>query len=233
MTSVAGEVHVWRIALDSPDLEVKTLAASLSLDERERASQFSRGELRDRWIVARGAMRWILSTYVRSRPSSLEFRTTRFGKPYLGSPSMSIAFNLSHTGSLAFLAVAAEGRLGIDAEFVSPVVDVEGIVRRFFAPSEKEEILQLPLEDRRAAFFACWSRKEAFVKAIGKGLHVPLDSFRVNVRPDEPPRLVSLDWHESSAWRFADIVEPAFAVTLAIDHPAPQVRCFEFQLGVS
>jgi 4'-phosphopantetheinyl transferase len=225
-----GEVHVWRIGLDVPATELEVLGEALSYAERQKANRFQSAQLRDRWTVARGALRWILSAYVKSKASSLEFRTTRFGKPYLGLPSMSIAFNLSHTGSLAFLAISAQGRVGIDAEVVSPIVDVEGIARRFFAPSETEEILRLPLEAHRAAFFACWSRKEAFVKAIGKGLHVPLDSFRVNVRPDEPPRLLSLIWHESSAWGLADIAEPGIAATLAIDQPSPQIRRFEFSI---
>lgn len=226
-----GEVHIWRINSDVSTSDLNVLGATLSQDERQKANCFRSMQLRDHWTAARGALRWILSGYVQTEPSSLEFQTTRWGKPYMSFPLSTIAFNLSHTRGMAFLAVSGEGRVGIDAEHVYPITDVERIAQNVFTPSEAQEILQLPSEARGAAFFACWSRKEAFLKAIGKGLQVPLDSFSVSVRPDEAPRLVSLSWNGASAWSLADIAEPGIAATVAIDWLAPQIRHCEFSLG--
>jgi 4'-phosphopantetheinyl transferase len=187
--------------------------------------------MRERWVAARGALRYILATYAQSKPSSLVFQTGPYGKPYLSWPVVDIPFNLSHTGSLALLAVSSEGRVGVDAEFVHSIVDLEEISRRFFAAPEADEITALAPDARLAAFFACWTRKEAFGKALGKGLLVPIDQFRVTVRAEEQPRLVSMDWPEPSRWSLADVGEPGVAATIAVDGPAPTVRHFEFAAG--
>lgn len=224
------EVHIWRIVLDVPVTDLRLLEGMLSQHERHKANTFRSRLLRDRWTVARGALRCVLSGYVQARPSTLEFQTTRLGRPHLSFPATNIAFNLSHTRGVAFVAVSGDGRIGIDAEHLYPITSVERIAQRFFDRFEADEILRLPAEARAAAFFACWSRKEAFLKALGKGLQVPLNSFRVSVRPDETPRLVSMSWNESSAWRLADISEPGIAATVAIDWPTLQIRYFEFSI---
>lgn len=230
-TCSPGQVHVWRIQLDVPPPRLEMLAASLSEEEKGQATRFRTAELRNRWTTARGALRHILSSYAKTQPSQLVFGAERFGKPCLCQPEIAIAFNLSHTGGVAFLAVTADGRVGIDAEIVRPVEDLESIAQRFFSTSEADEILSLPPESRLSAFFACWTRKEAFVKALGKGLQIELDQFRVNVRADEPPRLISFDWQDSATWSLTDLSEPDIAATLAVDGPDPQVLHFEFGTG--
>jgi 4'-phosphopantetheinyl transferase len=127
-----------------------------------------------------------------------------------------VPFNISHTGGLALLAISSRGRVGVDAESTA---------------LEADEIMSLAPEARLAAFFACWTRKEAFVKAIGKGLYVPIDQFRVTVRPDEVPRLVSMGWYESSTWSLADVGEEGVAATIAVDGPPPVIRRFDFRAG--
>jgi 4'-phosphopantetheinyl transferase len=223
-----GEVHIWRIDLDTPALPVESLAASLSTTEHERAAKFRSAQHRERWIVARGAMRQILARYAGIEPAALVFETEQLGKPRLALPEPEIPFNLTHTAGLALLAIAAGGRIGVDAEFIRPLSDLRQLAERFFSSTEAGEILSMDEGLQPAAFFACWTRKEAFLKALGKGLHAPLDQFAVNVKPDEPPRLISVDWQEPSDWYLSDLSEQNLAATVAIDTPISRVERFSF-----
>jgi 4'-phosphopantetheinyl transferase len=198
------------------------------LSTEEKETHFRSAELSRRWTVARGAVRSILATYTGSEPQSLVFRVGPYGKPELSEPSRGISFNLSRTRGLALLAVAGAGRVGIDAETMRAEIEIEDISRRFFTRSEADEILALPPEARLAAFFACWTRKEAFVKALGTGLSVPLNGFRVTVRADQPARLISVDWDEPNRWSFVDLGQPGVAAALAVEGPAPRLRHFNF-----
>lgn len=193
MKCAPGEVHVWRIELDCAAISAAALVATLSMEEEERAARFRSLKLRERWTVARGALRCILARYARCEPDVLVFRAGPHGKPALAWPVEDIPFNLSHTGGLALLAVAGNGRVGVDAETVRPEIEVADLSRRFFAPTEAAEILALSADVRLAAFFTCWTRKEAFVKALGGGLSVPLDRFHVSVRSEQPARLLWLE----------------------------------------
>lgn len=223
-----GEVHIWRIALDGTIASVVGLRSTLSPEERERAERFHLPELQKNWTIARGALRYILATYTQSDPRSLEFRVGPYGRPELARPPGNISFNLSHTGGLALLAVANGSRVGIDAEEVCSGIEVEQLCRRFFAPAEADEILALSSEAQLGAFFATWTRKEAFVKALGGGLSVPLDRFRVTVRPEEPAQLISVDWDEPAQWNLVDLSEPNIAAALAVEGISPVVRRVDF-----
>ncbi len=214
-----AEVHIWRIELDVPAMPREALAALLSSAEHERAAKFRSTQDRDRWVVAHGATRRILASYVGAEPASLVFEAQEHGKPRLAQPLPEIPFSLTHTAGLALLAIAASGRVGV--------------ARRFFAPAEAQEILALNAGEQPPAFFACWTRKEAFVKALGKGLHIPLDQFTVNVTPAEPPKLTSVDWQEPSGWYLTDLSEQNLAATVAVDTPASTVRRFSFNPNLS
>jgi 4'-phosphopantetheinyl transferase len=212
-----GEVHIWRVALDLAPVEFGALEAILAHEERLRASNFGTERLRRRWATARGALRAILAAYAGISPRSVALATDGNGKPQLAGDQV-VAFNLSHTEHLALVAVAAEGSLGIDAEIIRPDIDWEAIGRQFFADAEFNQIASLAPERRVPAFFACWTRKEAYLKAIGLGLNAPLDKFEVTVRPDETPRLVCLEGSpdESRQWSFHDLSEPGMAAALAV-----------------
>jgi 4'-phosphopantetheinyl transferase len=217
MKCAPGEVHVWRIDLDCAARAAAALKVTLSLEEEQRASRFRSIELRERWMAARGALRHILASYAQSEPGTLVFREGPHGKPVLTCAAEDIPFNLSHTGGLALVAVAGIGRVGIDAEIVRSEIEVEDLSRRFFAPAEAAQILALSPDARVAAFLNCWTRKEAFVKALGGGLSVPLDSFQVSVRSDEPARLLWVDGEESDRWSMWDVSEPGVAAALVLE----------------
>lgn len=223
-----GEVHVWRIDLDGAASSIGILRSVLSPEERERAARFRTPELCHRWTAARGALRRILSTYTEIEPASLVFETGPQGKPALASPSGTVSFNLSHTSGLALLGITASGQIGVDAESVRPGIEVEDLSKRFFAPAEANEILALAPHAQLAAFFTCWTRKEAFIKAIGMGLSAPLDQFRVTMLAGEPARLVSVAWDRADRWSLVDLSEPNVAAALAVEGSPPVLRRFDF-----
>jgi 4'-phosphopantetheinyl transferase len=225
-----GEVHVWRVELDCADTSIAALAASLSLADREKADRFKTVLLRQRWTVARGALRHILARYARTEPGFLRFAEGPNGKPELCPPVQDLSFNLSHTQGLAFVAVAGGEQIGIDAEIVRPGIDVENLSRRFFCRAEADEIMALPYGSRCRAFFACWTRKEAILKAQGSGLSAPLDRFQVSVRHDGPARLISADRNSRDRWTLVDIGDQSVAAALAIEGRAPILRRLEFDM---
>jgi 4'-phosphopantetheinyl transferase len=228
MKCASGEVHVWRIELDCAATSAAALRATLSPEEEQRAVRFRSIELRERWTVARGALRCILATYARCEPGALVFREGTHGKPALTWPVEDIPFNLSHTGGLTLVAVAGSGRVGIDAERVRSEVEVEDLSRRFFAPAEAAEILALSPDAQLAAFFTCWTRKEAFVKALGGGLSVPLSSFQVSIQSDQPARLLWAEGEASDRWNLLDLSEPGVAAALVVEGSTPVLQRMNF-----
>jgi 4'-phosphopantetheinyl transferase len=218
------EVHVWRVALDGDELS--TLATFLSSDEWEYSSGFKYETLRRRWIAGRGALRAVLAAYAEAVPEALRFMTEPTGKPQLADESLS--FNLTHTDDLAFIAVAAKGLVGIDAEIVHPGFPWEDLARAFFAREEVSAILRLAPELRARAFYACWTRKEAYLKAIGFGLQTATDTFQVTVGPDEPLVLHVDGDPQAARWGLMDLSEPGVAVALATNPAKTTARRFTF-----
>jgi 4'-phosphopantetheinyl transferase len=223
-----GKVHLWRVELDCAATSATALRAMLSLEEKQRAARFRSLELCERWTVARGALRCILATYAGCEPSGLVFRAGPHGKLALAWPAEDIPFNLSHTGGLALVAIAGSGRVGVDAETVQPEIEVEELSRRFFSPAEAAEILSLCNDARLSAFFTCWTRKEAFAKAIGSGLSVPLSCFQVSVRSDQSARLLWVDGEEPDRWSLLDVSEPGVAAALVVEGPTPVMQRMNF-----
>jgi 4'-phosphopantetheinyl transferase len=225
----ADEVHVWRVGLAFDRKELSVLATLLSSDECVHCLGFKDQTLRCRWIAARGALRIILAAYTEIEPGALRFTTEATGKPKLVAAGPS--FNLTHTDDLAFIAVAAGGLVGIDAEIIHTEFAWEDVGRTFFAREEVSAILQLAPELRTRAFYACWTRKEAYLKALGFGLHAALDKFQVAVGPDEPLLLrVDGDAERAELWGLMDISEADVAVALASNPAKTTVRRFAFSM---
>jgi len=176
----ADEIHVWQIRLPDDGVTSPGLSACLSREEAERAARFVFDRDRARFTVAHAALRDILAGYTGSSPDGLVLVSHEHGKPYVQNYP-GVRFNLSHSGSWAMLAVAREREVGVDIEVNRGERPTQGIAERFFAPAEVAELMSTPEEHRVGAFFACWSRKEAYIKARGEGLRIPLDSFEVSL----------------------------------------------------
>src|SRR5579872_1541004 len=180
------EVHVWRADLDLPAERIESLSQILSADERVRASRFRYDIDRNRFVVAHGALRILLARYLGAKPYAIEFSQNEFGKPLLNhNHSKELHFNLSHSGTLALFAFA-RAEVGVDIERIRPEFTTEQIAERFFSTDEVNDLRALPIHLQAVGFFNCWTRKEAYIKAWGKGLSMPLSDFAVSLRPGDP-----------------------------------------------
>jgi 4'-phosphopantetheinyl transferase len=195
-----SKVHIWRASLRLDAAVLRRLEAHLSPDERSRAERFHFDRDRDRFVGARGILRELLGSYLNRDPAELELSYGPQGKPAVrnNDPQERIQFNLSHSHDLAVYAFARNRELGIDVEPIRPEFAGENIAERHFSAREVDEWHGLPSELRSEAFFLCWTRKEAYVKARGEGLQIPLASFSVTLTPGQPEQLQSIDsarWH--------------------------------------
>jgi 4'-phosphopantetheinyl transferase len=188
----SGEMHIWRYSLELSPEHAREAGSLLSHDELERAARFHFPIHRNRYIAGRSQLRKILGGYLKIAPASLDFAYSEFGKPAVPTAQnpASIAFNVSHSEGLCVLAVSRIQPLGIDIERIRRDFGGEEVAQANFAPAEFRELLSLPADIRAQAFFNCWTRKEAYVKALGAGLQIPLDSFEVSLRPGDPPRFL-------------------------------------------
>lgn len=184
-TPAVDEVHVWTASLDQPAETVARLRALLDPDETRRADRFLFEKGRTQFTVGRGVLRLLLGDYLAIDPRDVRFGYNPYGKPSLAGPDDAhpLRFNLSHSGELVLYAVAWGREVGIDLETIRTDFASDGIAQRFFAPAEVAALRGLPEEARTHAFFTCWTRKEAFIKARGKGLSIPLDAFEVSLVP--------------------------------------------------
>lgn len=195
-------VTVWRIALDparSPDAEA---LAELSEAERARAALFVTDALRNRWLTAHVAMRRVLASELGVRPDEIAYGAGTAGKPFIARPAESgVEYSFSDSGDLALLAVGRGGALGVDVEAYRSISDLEGVAERFFALEERVALFALPESERRAGFYRLWTRKEAYIKAIGTGLGHALDRFVVTIDRDDV-RFMSIDGDFDAAKRW-------------------------------
>jgi 4'-phosphopantetheinyl transferase len=209
-----GEVHVWRAPLDTDASLRSRFELSLAQDEKTRASRFLHARDRDQYIVARGLLRELLGGYLKRSPVELPLCYGPHGKPKLLTDQMRepIRFNLSHSNGLAVYAFASEREVGIDLELVRPTFAEREVASRFFSDKELADLNRLPPEMRAEGFFLCWTRKEAYVKARGQGLQIPLQNFSVTLAPSEPAELLSAD---SARWTLRSF-EPAPGYVAAV-----------------
>jgi 4'-phosphopantetheinyl transferase len=230
------EVHVWRASLDLSTSRVLRLRQALTADELGRVARFHFQRSRDRFIVARGSLRTILGRYLGLEPGQVRFSYSPFGRPAPIAPSgcpgqRALDFNLSHSGDLALFALARGRKVGVDVERISADVDWEPMAERFFSPRESAALRALPPGVRREAFFTCWTRKEAVVKARGEGLSLPLDRFDVSVVPGEPAALLATrdDPGEASRWTLRDLSPgPGYVAALAVEGRDLRLRYWEW-----
>ena len=227
-----GEVHVWSALLDRDAATVRELATLLDDEERDRASRFRRRVDRDRFIVAHGILRRVLARYVRKPPNALRFRRDRFGKPSLAHRT-TLSFNMAHSDAVALIAVTTGRPVGVDVERVAAIDDAFDVAEICFAPAERRVLRAVPAGGVCDAFFACWTRKEAFIKAVGTGLSAPLQAFEVSLAPDVPARLCRVSGSErvAASWTM-DALHPApgYVGALAVRRRDIRVSTWQFMM---
>lgn len=210
------QVDVWFWSLDVESDERAALRALLTAEERERADRFFHARDRNRWIVSRGRMRQILGDVIGAAPEAIAFGVEDHGRPFLTGASQPPSFNLSHADALGALAVSFDARVGADVEFVRPMTDNE--MAWPLSPVEQTALALAQGAARFDAFFRFWTLKEAFIKAVGTGLSLPLEDFDISPPGAGEPRLMRLAGapDEPARWRFAECTPaPAYRAAVA------------------
>ncbi|UCC55897.1 MAG: 4'-phosphopantetheinyl transferase superfamily protein [Gammaproteobacteria bacterium] len=220
----AGEIHVWRVRLDTP----VTGESPLSADELQRAQRLRDIQKRNHFIAGRAALRDLLGEYTGTEPRELQFVYGPHGKPSLRDNPL--RFNFSNSGEVALLAVASDREVGVDIEYRDRSIRVEPLAAHIFTNAEAAAFRQLPESKRHAALLAAWTRKEAYLKALGTGFSLSLNSFSVAVPVDEEPAVLELgDSPETmSSWKFVPLVpHPEYIATLTAPDTGWSVRRFD------
>ena len=192
-TLTPGTVHVWRLSLDRPAAEIDSLKSNLSDDELVRAERYKFDRHGRRFIACRGQVRRILANYLRADVRQLSVQYGPQGKPALAAPwsDSGIEYNVSHSNELALCALALHRELGVDIEHLRTPYNFEGVAAQFFATEEVAVLRGLSDQARLTAFFHCWTRKEAVLKAVGAGLSIPLNRVVVSLAPQEPAAVLN------------------------------------------
>jgi 4'-phosphopantetheinyl transferase len=223
----SGDVHVWYVDLAVEAETQRRLAAGLSEDERARAARFVFARDTRRFVVARSALRALLAGYLDVTAAALAFAYGPHGKPALDGGRAVLGFNLSHSGEVAVVAVGWDRALGVDVELWRPLPDLAALAARSFAPRELAVLDALLETERPEAFFRCWTRKEAFIKATGEGLAHPLDAFTVSLAPGEPARFLDIDGDPAALarWTLHELRPPAgYTGALVVEGAARAVQ---------
>jgi 4'-phosphopantetheinyl transferase len=229
----ADEVHVWQAKLD--DHEAAGLRGLLAADEVSRADRFHFAKDRDHFTVARGLLRTLLAAYLGANAAELRFAYAEKGKPSLADNQPSaINFNLAHSQGRALFAFSRGREVGVDLEFIREDFEGEKIAERFFSAAEVKTLELVPLELRQQAFFECWTRKEAYIKARGEGLSMPLDEFDVSLRPGEPAALLRnhKEPEEVARWTMRSIAVPiGYVAALVVEGADWRMKMFALETG--
>ena len=230
----ARALHLWNVPLDLAESSIRRCEALLSADERARAGRFIRPCDRRRYIVAHAALRLLLGRYAGVDCRVLSFVMGPHGKPALAEGGEAgLAFNMSHSGELAVVAISDRGQLGVDIEVVRTVAEANIIAQSYFSQREALALRETSPSEIDRAFLICWTRKEAFVKALGGGLSIGLDRFDVDLRLDRPA-LLQIDGDEIAArcWTMVHVdPEPGYVGAAVLDSVIAEVCCFRLEPG--
>ena len=214
------DIHIWSASIPKSDFDISNLEQILSGDEIERANRFRFRKHKNQFVITRNLLRKILALYLKSNPKEILFEYSQFEKPYLANihNKTQIYFNASHSHNIVLFAFALNRSVGVDVEYVRLDFNHDEIARRFFSDDEVEEFLSVPEESRPEAFYNCWTRKEAFIKAIGEGLSYPLKDFDVTLKPGEPASILKIKGSrkEAARWTLKEIEGiPGYKTALA------------------
>jgi len=204
LTLKENTVHIWLNYLNIHEARLKHLYPLLSAEEKERSERFKFYKHRKRFIASHGFMRSVLENYIETPASEIIFSASDKGKPELDKQvhNSNIFFNLSHSNNIALLAIALNHEVGVDVEHLDRKNDWKGIIKRFYTPDEQANIFKLPEDKQQNTFFQMWTRKEAYMKALGLGLHLPPNKFCLTVPPEKP----ALIEHFSDKYKAPEII---------------------------
>jgi 4'-phosphopantetheinyl transferase len=211
------EIHVFKASLDCSEEMLVLYKELLSVDERLKAKRFKFERDKKHYTAGRGTLRELLGRYLGESPSRIKFSYTDKGKPFLKNSA--VKFNIAHSGGMAVFALSSMHELGIDIEILKDKKDAVELAKRFFSEDEIKDLDSVPKEKLTESFFNCWTRKEAFIKALGKGLSYSLTDFSVSLRPGDEPRVKWIkDKNEDiNDWRMFDIsIDDNYISSLAV-----------------
>ena len=234
----ADEVHVWCASLEQEPARVEALRGHLDEAERAKAGRFHFEKDRRHYVVGRGVLRDLLGRYLRVPPARVTFTYNQYGKPSLAAEFAGggLRFNISHSGGVGLFAFTRGREIGVDVECLREDFAGREIAQHFFSRREVAALCAVPQEHFTRAFFDCWTRKEAYIKALGEGLSHPLDTFAVSLAPGEPAHLLSTDRdpREASRWSLFELTSlRGFAAALAVEGGGVRVRRYEWADGGS
>lgn len=227
-------IHIWQANLDLSPERIRHLQTILSPEESQRASRFKFLHLQQRFIAAKGILRTLLGTYLNQSPGSIKFSYGPHGKPEL-DPQLfsthSLHFNQSDSKTFALYAFTKSHPVGVDIEYIRTDIEALPLAKRFFSPNETIALNNQPPEQQIPAFFRIWTRKEAFIKAVGEGLSFPLDEFEVNL-DEESAKLLSIYTSTVAAARWTLLTlkpNTHYIGAAAVEAPIDQVKLFNYQ----
>lgn len=194
-----NSVHIWLLRFDELKGQEQDFYNLLADEEKKRADNFFSNIDRTRYIVSKGYLRKLLEKFTLTDPEKIVFTANDYGKPALKFPTLELYFNISHSANLGLIAISDIAEIGIDVEKHKKIKTIDKIADRFFSQTEKEVLLKLPGKHKLEGFFNCWSRKEAFIKSIGRGLSFPLKLFDVTLKPGDPAELIEIREANESA----------------------------------
>ena len=227
------EIHVWSAGLDELVSDLPEFAVLLSDSERKRADRFRFDRDRNLFVVRHGLLRIILGGYLNIGPARVAFAYESRGKPIASGPSLTppLHFNLSHSTGLALIAATRQAPVGVDVERARFVAEADQIAAKFFSPHEVAILNAIPEEQKMEAFFNCWTRKEAYLKATGEGIADALPRIEVSLTPGQPARLLKIhgDALAASLWKLSGLAPaPGFVGALAIKADSLRLSCWRW-----
>ena len=224
-----GQVQLHLVTLDCTAGELARLRGFLTADELLRCDRLIDRERRERAVAGRGLVREMLAGYLGEEPEQLRLSEGEFGKLHLSDhlEADSISFNLSHAGNRLLFAVCVGFEVGVDMEQVRQDLQYRAMAERYFSAREQQELFSLPVPDQLAAFYRCWTRKEAYLKGTGSGFSQPANGFDVSLLPRHPPALLAHGTSpgEAARWSIRDVAMPAgYCAAVAVDTVNPEVK---------
>ena len=224
----SNDVHLWRMNLDLSLREVNQRFHILDETEKNKANRFKFEHHKNRFIVARSTLKFILSRYLNIAPEQIKLTYNPYGKPKLLDEinEQNLAFNLSHSQDLAIYGVTCDRLIGVDVEHLRPMPDAEQLVQRFFHPEEAKQLQSLAIIEKHKAFFQLWTAKEAYLKAIGQGISGGLEQVKISLDP--PLKYLTLPSNDQTPWNLLSFIpHPNYLAAIAVQGNRYQINYWQ------